>query len=131
MVAIHEIEPDVLACRPFCDQEVPLVLEGLSQDGRLHLDDLAPLDELLTPEICARNVLLSLADVVFVDSRSISWLLAVHDRFRQGGGKLTVYSIRPQARESLLFLHLNAVFNIAEDEAAALELLHREATGVA
>lgn len=121
MVTIREFEPGAVACRPVDGQEAPLVWEGLSQDGRLHLEDLPPLDEFLTPDICARNVLLSLEDVVFVDSRSIGWLLAVHDRFRQRGGRLTVHSIRPQAHQSLAFLHLNDVFNIAADEAAALE----------
>jgi len=121
MVTIHEFVPDTVARRLPAGHEALLVWEGLSREGRLHLEDLPPLDEFLTPEVCARNVLLSLEDVVFVDSRSIGWLLAVHDRFRQGGGKLTVHSIRPQAQESLGFLHLNDVFNIAEDKSAALK----------
>lgn len=125
MVTIRELEPDVVALILADGQEAPMVWEGLSRDGRLHLEDVPPLDEFLTPDICARNVLLSMEDVVFVDSRSIGWLLAVHDRFRQGGGKLTVHSIRPQAQESLMFLHLNDVFNIVEDEAAALEAARR------
>ena len=130
VVTIHNCESATLARKPFDEWEVPLVWEGLSQDVRLHLDDLPPLDEFLTPEICARNVLLSLADVVFIDTRCIGWLLEVHKRFGQGGGKLTVHSIRRQAMESLTFLHLNHVLNIAEDETAALELLRGKPFGL-
>ena len=126
MVAFREFDSTAPAHQGADGPEVPLVCDCLCRDGRLQLDDAPPFDEFLTPDICARSALLSLADVVFIDTRSISWLLEVHKRFARGGGKLAVHSVRPQALESLTFLHMNHVLNIAEDETAALRLLQDE-----
>ena len=113
----------VLADKMVDESEVPLIRERLSQDGQLNLDDLHSFDESPSPDVYGRNVSLSLADAAFIDTRCISRLLALHRRFRQEGGKLVVHSIRPRAMGLLKFLRLHLVFHIAEDEAAALQLL--------
>ncbi|OHB83561.1 MAG: hypothetical protein A2V98_24010 [Planctomycetes bacterium RBG_16_64_12] len=103
--------------------EVPLIPRRRAEEGPLHLDDVQSLDESPSPGIYSRNVLLSLAGLVSIDSRCIGRLLAVHKRFCQGGGKLAVHSIRPQAMGILKFLRLDLVLDIAENEAAARRLL--------
>ena len=83
--------------------------------------DLQPFDELLGPGVCARNVLLSLAETSFVDTRCLGWLLAIHKRFCQEGGKLVFHSISPQVMAILGLFRFQFVLNIAEDETAALK----------
>jgi anti-anti-sigma regulatory factor len=114
-----------LADNPVNELEVPLIPKRLSPEGPLSLDDVESLDELLSPGFCACQVALSLADLKSVDSRRISWLAAVHKRFCEEGGKLVVHSVWPPLMEALRFLRLDQVLHVAEDEAAALRLLHQ------
>jgi len=85
--------------------------------------DTAPFERLLGRDGYARTVLMSLAQVNLIDSRCMGWLLIVHQRFREAGGKLVVHSIPPHAMEIVEILRFELVFHIAEDEAAALEML--------
>jgi len=50
--------------------------------------DTAPFERLLGRDGYARTVLMSLAQVNLIDSRCMGWLLIVHQRFREAGGKL-------------------------------------------
>ena len=122
MSSFQESGSAVLADKMVDESEVPLIRERLSQAGELNLDDFHSLEE-SSPDIYNRNVSLSLADAAFLDTRRIGRLLAAHERFRQEGGKLVVHSIRPQAMGLLEFLRLDLVLHIAEDEAAAQQLL--------
>ena len=94
--------------------------------GRITQDKLSPtadaLADLLGPEGYARRVVLSLADVDFIDTSGIGWLLARHKRFREGGGKLVLHSVVPMVLEVLKVLRLHTVFHLADDEPAALAL---------
>ena len=87
---------------------------------------LQPFDDVLGPGVCARNVLLSLAETTFIDTRCLGWLLTIHRRFCQEGGRLVVHSIRPQVTAILELLRFEFILNIAEDETAALERLRAE-----
>jgi len=88
--------------------------------------DLKPFEDLLGPGGYARNVLLSLADIALIDSRCLSWLLVIHKRFCQAGGRLVVHSIKPQVMEILEVARFERVLYIGEDETAALEVLQRK-----
>ncbi|MFH1922343.1 MAG: STAS domain-containing protein [Planctomycetota bacterium] len=83
-------------------------------------------DGLLGPEGYTRNALLSLAETTFIDVSSLSWLLVLHKRFRKAGGQLVVHSVCPPVMASLEMVHFELVLHIAEDEAAALELLRSQ-----
>jgi hypothetical protein len=115
----------LLAGNPVGQLEVPLSGECLSRDEALSVDDVESLDELLSPGFCACQVALSLANVKSVESRRISWLLAVHKRFCEEGGKLVVHSVWPLLMEALRFLGLDRVLHVADNEAAARRLLRQ------
>ena len=87
------------------------------------LPDPPPIDDLLGPDGYTRNVLLSLAEIVLIDTMGMSWLLILHKRFCLAGGRLVIHSVRPQVMEFLEIVRFENVLHIAEDEGAALELL--------
>jgi anti-anti-sigma regulatory factor len=66
---------------------------------------------------------LSLAEITVIDTAHVSWLVVLHKRFRQSGGRLVLHSLRPQVVEMLRSVRFELVLDIAENEAAALELL--------
>lgn len=131
MSSFQESGSAVLADKMLDESEVPLIRERRRQVGQLDLEDLHSLDEWPSPDLYSRNVALSLADAAFLDTRWISRLLAAHERFREEGGRLVVHSIRPRAMGLLKFLRLDRVLHIAEDEAAAQQLLRAGDTGEA
>lgn len=88
--------------------------------------DLTPFENLLGPDRYRRKVLMSMSETALIDSRCLSWLLIVHKRFCEEGGKLVVHSVPPHVMEILGVLRFELVFQIAEDEAAALKLLRQE-----
>jgi anti-anti-sigma factor len=98
----------------------------LQVTGRITHDVLSPwgdeLGNLLGGGGYARRVILSLADVDFIDTSGISWLLARHKRFREASGKLVIHSVMPLVLEVLKVLRLHMVFHLAENEPAALAL---------
>jgi anti-anti-sigma factor len=114
-------------------------LKVLSDDGdvlRLHVlarnvqSETPPrfesLEEFLGPEGYGRRVLVSLGETRFIDSAGLSWLVLCHKRFCQGGGKMVLHSVTPPIRELLHMMRLDLALFIAEDEAAALHMAHKE-----
>ena len=99
----------------------------LQAAGRITQDSLSPggdeLGDLLGAEGYARRVVLCLADVDFIDTSGISWLLGRHKRFREASGKLVIHSMLPMVAEVLKMLRLHMVFHLAESESAALALV--------
>ncbi|NQT16123.1 MAG: STAS domain-containing protein [Planctomycetes bacterium] len=106
------------------------VVLRLEMAGRIVRDDAASevqfFDSLLGPDGYTRNISLSLAETTFIDTSRLSWLLVLHKRFHKAGGKLVVHSIRPPVMASLKMVPFWRVLHIAEDEAAAMELLRAE-----
>ena len=87
---------------------------------------LTPLEDFLGPGCYARNILLSLAQITLVDSGCFAWLLMIHKRLSETGGRLVLHSIPPRTMEILHILHFDAILHIAENEAAAMEMLRDE-----
>ena len=98
----------------------------LRASGAITQDHLSPsvdeLGNLLGSEGYARQVVVSLAEVDFIDTSGISWFLARHKRFRQASGKLVLHSLVPMVLDVLKMLRLHEVFHLAEDEPAAMAL---------
>ena len=92
------------------------------------IPDLKPFDDVLGPAGYARSVSLSLAQTAFIDTRCLGWMLTVHKRFCQAGGRLVIHSVRPQIMEILTMLRFVEILSIVADEAAALELLRKGAS---
>ena len=76
------------------------------------------------PSGYAGKTLLSLQRVEFIDSAGIGWLLANHKRFKQAGGMLVLHSVPESILLTLKLLRLNAIFEIAEDEDQAMEMVN-------
>ena len=92
--------------------------------------DLKPFEDLLGPLRYARNVLMSMAETTLIDSRCLGWLLTIHKRFNESGGRLVMHSVRPEVLEIMSVLRFEVILSIAEDEAGALELLGGEVSRV-
>jgi anti-anti-sigma factor len=82
-----------------------------------------PLEKLLGPGCFTRQVLLDLEGADYIDSSGVSWLIVSHKHFKQGGGKLVLHTVPPRVLQVFHFLHMERVFHLADDEAAARALL--------
>jgi anti-anti-sigma factor len=80
----------------------------------------------LGPSCYARSVLVSLADITYIDSCCLSWLLILHKRFCEEGGTFVVHSFQPELMDTLELVRFEEVLYVAEDENAALALLRRD-----
>lgn len=102
-------------------------LVRLSAKGRIVADDPSdpakPLDELLERRGYRANTLIDLQETEFIGSSGVSWLLELHKRLHQAGGKLVLYSVPVIVMEVLKVMRLDRVFFIAEDEAAAVVMV--------
>ena len=76
--------------------------------------------ELLERQGYRAKTLIGLQEAEFIGSSGVSWLLTLHNRLVQAGGKLVIHSVPVLVMEVLQVLRLDRVFSIAEDEGAAL-----------
>jgi anti-anti-sigma factor len=82
-----------------------------------------PLAQLLGAGVWARNVLLHLERVEFLDSSGISWLVVSHKHFHQHHGALVLHSIPPRILQVLQFCRMDKLLRIATSEGEARRLL--------
>lgn len=78
-----------------------------------------PLGDLLGTGGYSKQVLLDLADVSFLDSSGVGWLLTCHKRMKQSGGSLIIHSFSPIVSNVLRVLKLERVLQLAENVKAA------------
>ena len=74
----------------------------------------------LAPVGYDRRVLLSLADVTFVDSTGLGWLLKCNKLFRDAGGTLVIHSIPPVVLDVINVMRLSQILKLCDDEESAL-----------
>ncbi len=98
----------------------------LSQKRLAH--EANPLDELLGEECYGRKVLFDLRRVTAIDSSGVGWLLSTQKSFRMQGGKMVLHSLSPFARDVLKILNMQLVFQIAENETSARQLVQEPST---
>jgi anti-anti-sigma factor len=100
--------------------------------GRIVQNDLdekrATLDQLFSPGESASPMLLDLSAADFIDSSGLSCLLVWHKRYDSAKSKLVLHSIPPMIFDVLRMMRLDVVFNIADDETAAREMLQGAAS---
>jgi anti-anti-sigma factor len=98
-------------------------LVKVSVSGPVTQRELSPVDEplgdLLGPHGYGKQVLLDLADVSYLDSSGVGWLLTCHKRVKQAGGNLIVHSFSPIVSNVLRVLKLEKVLQLAENAKAA------------
>lgn len=101
----------------------------LDLDGRIALgDDIAVLKQSIGELIAdgRKFVLLNLRDVPYVDSSGIGELVAAFTRLRNSGGDLKLLNLTRKVRTVLEISRLHSVFDVKDDEAAAV---HSFSTG--
>ncbi len=97
---------------------VRLLAKGQIVQRTLSSSDL--LGETLSPAGYDRRVLLSLAEVTFVDSTGLGWLLKCNKQFRDAGGTLMLHSIPPVVLDVINVMRLSQVLKLFDDEESAL-----------
>ena len=97
---------------------VRLLAKGQIVQRTLSLSDL--LGGALAPIGYDRRVLLSLAEVTFVDSTGLGWLLKCNKLFRDAGGTLMIHSIPPIVLDVINVMRLSQVLKLFDDEESAL-----------
>lgn len=97
---------------------VRLLAKGQIVQRTLSSSDL--LGEVLGPAGYDGKVLLSLAEVSFVDSTGLGWLLKCNKTFREAGGILVIHSIPPVVLDIISVMRLSQVLKLSDDEESAL-----------
>ena len=82
-----------------------------------------PLEGVLGQTWSNNRVLLNLEKTQYVDSSGIGWMIELAKKFRDNGGALAIHGIRPSVKQIFDLLKVSRVVPIAENEAAARELL--------
>jgi anti-anti-sigma factor len=91
----------------------------------LDVKDADPLEALLGADGFGRMVLMDLERTTFLDTAAVGWLIGLHKKFRQAGGRLILHSVPPLIDQMFRLLKLPAVLRVAGDEAAARALAER------
>jgi anti-anti-sigma factor len=68
--------------------------------------------DVLGPECFTRKVRLNMEKTNYIDSAGVGWLISSNNKFRDGGGKLTIYAISPMVMQILKLLRMPEVLNI-------------------
>ncbi|HLH07173.1 MAG TPA: STAS domain-containing protein [Terriglobales bacterium] len=68
-----------------------------------------------------KMVLLNLNGVPYIDSSGLGELVAAFTRVRDSGGKLKLLNLSPKIRTLMMITKLNSVFDVQEDETAAIQ----------
>jgi anti-sigma B factor antagonist len=95
----------------------------LDIDGRIALgDDIAELKQSISGLIAAgvKFVVLNLREVPYIDSSGIGELVSAFTKVRNSGGELKLLNLTPKVRTLLEITRLYSVFDVKEDEAAAI-----------
>ena len=77
-------------------------------------------------EAGAKNLLIDLGAVVFMDSASLATLIRLDSELKKAGGRLVLFNPSKPVRRVLEHSGLGERFHVAEDEAAARTLARAE-----
>ena len=100
-------------------------IEGRVSQRNVEVDD--PLIESLGEGAYGRQLVVDLSEVVSLDSSGVNWLLVSQKRTMEQGGQLVLHSLSPIANNVLKVLNLHTVLQVAENEAAAIQMLGGDA----
>jgi anti-sigma B factor antagonist len=68
----------------------------------------------------AKNILLNLADITYIDSSGIGELVSAFTSVRNSGGELKLLNLTKKVHDLLQITKLYTVFDIKDDEASAI-----------
>jgi anti-sigma B factor antagonist len=74
----------------------------------------------LVEEQHKKSLLLNFTGVEFLSSAALGKLITLHNKVKASGGRLKLSNIRPEIYEVFVITRLNKLFDIRDDEAAAL-----------
>lgn len=101
-------------------EEGPLLLAKVS--GTISRDALmwneSP-EDVLGEGVFARIILFDVSDCDRLDSAGVSWLIRLHRRCSDAGGRLIIHSTPPVVAKTLKLLNMQMVLSLAEDLTAA------------
>lgn len=106
-------------------ETVLLRIEGRVSQRDVEAND--PIVDSLGEKAYSRRLVINLSDVASLDSSGVNWLLVAQKQVRECGGKLVLHSLSPIANNVLKVLNLHSVFQVAENEAAALQMVGGDA----
>src|SRR5690606_38742591 len=86
-----------------------------------------PLVGVLGPNAYSHQILLDLKNSDHIDSSGVNWLLTLHRRARENGGRLVIHSVPPLVDNVLKVLRMNLVFEIAPSRAEAFSKIAGDA----
>ena len=86
------------------------------------VSDPDPLQDLLGSDTYAQTILWDMQDSDFINSNGVGWLLVCHKRFRKAGGRMVMHTIPPPIFQTLNLLRLHRVFDVADNEQAAMAI---------
>lgn len=93
--------------------------------GEAASNDLEPELTRLVSEGGAKNVLLDLGKVEFVTSSAIVQLIMLNGALSNAGARLILCSLRPEVYDAFSMMKLDTLFQIEDNEAAALDAFTR------
>jgi anti-anti-sigma factor len=88
----------------------------------LDVEGADPLEALLGADGFGRTVPMDLGRTTFLDTAAVGWLIGLHKKFQQAGGRLILHSVPPLVDQMFRLLKLPAILHVAGDEAAARAL---------
>jgi anti-anti-sigma factor len=86
-----------------------------------------PLSVALGPNAYNHKILLDLTNSDHIDSSGVNWLLTMHRRARENGGRLVIHSVPPLVDNVLKVLRMNLVFEIAPSREEAFRMIAGDA----
>jgi anti-anti-sigma factor len=98
---------------------VHVASEGNLTSANLDLTAKNPLETLLGETWNTNRVLLNLSKTAYLDSCAVGWMIGTNRSFRDGGGKLVVYSLQPSVRQLLDVLKVGKAVSMVDGEDAA------------
>ncbi|MGB0766443.1 MAG: STAS domain-containing protein [Phycisphaeraceae bacterium] len=116
-----------------------LTVDSIEEDGAVFLDcaddmnalemsgDFEELDKMLGKQWSSLKVALGMSRADYIDSAVIGWLLSLHKRFNESGGKLVLHSMNPSIERVLKLMRIDNVLNLAENRAEAKTQLMEDA----
>ena len=100
----------------------------LDISGRITLGDATALLRNTTRDLISqgkRNLLLNLRQVPHIDSSGIAELVSAFTAARREGGDVKLLNLTKRVRDTVEIVHLGAIFELFDDEAAALKSFAR------
>jgi anti-sigma B factor antagonist len=101
----------------------------LDISGRISLGDETALLRNTIRDLIARgkkNLVLNLGQVPYIDSSGIAELVSAFVAARREGGDVKLLNLTKKVRDTVEIVHLGSIFELFDDEAAALKAFTRE-----